>query len=429
MKSPVQFRQLENLIAFKAPNGKFVAFHSGNLEVAGISPESWDSLEFSKTSDSLGALLAWSKEHSPLVKSGRIENKFTSLTLNVTQICNLHCTYCAAGGDGTYGDPVKKISVDKTLPQLGFFLGKLAKGDTFHLTFLGGEPLIYPEAIDIIGDYVKQACAEKGLNARFTVVTNATLINEKAIQVLTSLQAEISISLDGPAAANDLNRVTKTGKGTTATVMKGLLQLKKHRSQLASIGVSGVFGSRNLDVLAAFEFYQSLGVDWFDFTYDHMDFSEASNLSFCEQMAQIGRRSLDQGGEQALRKIRQFDHYFDLLDEQQRIENFCGAGKSFLMIDARNNIYVCPWMVGNSKEMVGAGETLFQDKLKTFQEPLIEKHGCQSCWAKYLCGGGCMFIHSQKNGDKHKVDEHFCERTRFLIAQAILFFEECRVGA
>lgn len=169
-----EVRRHKDIIAFRRGNLAPTAFHAQNLEVAEISEELWNDLvptnyranlpvEIKSTAneETLQAVEEWLKEINPNVKSGSLEFGIRSLTINVTQICNLHCTYCAAGGDGSYGDPVKRISVEKTLPQIQFFMEKLGEGESFHISFLGGEPLLYPEAIQMIGEYTLELAKKK----------------------------------------------------------------------------------------------------------------------------------------------------------------------------------------------------------------------------------------------------------------------------
>ena len=147
---------------------------------------------------------------------------------------------------------------------------------------------------------------------------------------------------------------------------------------------------------------------------------------YIHQMRQVAQLAWNSGGELELRKIQQFDHYFKMLDSQQQIENHCGAGKSFLMVDAKNNLYTCPWVVAEKNEIVGNGELLDHEKLAKYLKPLIELNNCQSCWARFLCGGGCMYIHKAHSGDKHIKDNLFCDRTRSLILTALMYYKRAR---
>lgn len=433
----MRLQKMGNLIAIESKPGQVTGFHSQKLEVASLSAQAWAAIAAeSESSPSpearpshsiLNDLQSWDQESLNGFLKPKIQN-FQSITINVTQVCNLHCTYCAAGGDGTFGDPVKKISVEKTIPQLLFLLKRVPDGGHFQVTFLGGEPLLYPEGIQILAETVQNESQKRNIKNEFIVVTNGTLINEKTLAVLKNLKAHLTISIDGPASVNDVLRPSKGGQAVTQKVIEGIQKLVAAKSQLGKIGLSGVFGKTNLNIQKAFEFYRSFDVDWFDFTYDHLETLPEISQAFTEKVLMVADQAFAHGGESALRKIKFFDSLFSRLDQQEKLENYCGAGKSYFVMDARNNLYTCPWLVGESKEIVGTGQALWEAKLDPYKAPLVEKNGCQNCWARFLCGGGCMYIHRNKTGSKHQVDENFCERTRTLMAMGIVYYEQCRRG-
>lgn len=442
-----------------SPNTIF-AFHSENLEIAEVSPEIFSEMSEINTRqsivpktilnhrlDSANALNAWNQFKNPDVLSGKINFGIKSLTLNITQICNLKCTYCAAGGDGTYGEAINKISVEKTLPQLKFFIQNLKANSEFNLSFVGGEPLLYPEALGLIYDYVISQTKEKNIQCKFVLTTNATLINESVLKILSKMRLHITVSLDGDSEINDHVRPSKNGSGSTELTLKGLeklIHLKKqlssqlntqlehsnelNRPSILSIGIAAVYSSENINLTKSYLFFKTLGVDWYEFNFSYLEKSQSTQNEYIRQMFEIAQIAWNEGQEIELRKIKTLSLYFDLFDNQQRIENFCGAGKSYLMIDAKNRLYTCPWEVGNSDEIVGKGDQLDFVKLDKYQKPLIELNNCNNCWAKYVCGGGCMFIHKTHTQDKHKKDELFCERTRSLILIAIMYYKKSRAS-
>jgi len=422
----MEIRRQNDIVAFKWQGLNPVAFHARNLEVAEISDELWTELDRPSDPELGEALEAWNLEDNPDVKLGKMGFGIRSLTINVTQICNLKCTYCAAGGDGTYGSAQTKINVENTLPQLKFFLERMKEGENFRITFLGGEPLLYPDGIREIANYVKLMTAGRNVKAHFSIVTNGTLLTDANIDLLAAIKCKVTVSIDGPAEYNDAVRPLKNGKGSTASVVEGIQKLLARKQELGFIILHGVFHRDNMNIVKAYEFYKGLSADFFDFTYGVSDVDEASNTAFIDQMNLVAKAAYTEGGEAAIRKIGFFDNMFSVLDEQQRTENFCGAGKSYLVVDAKNNLYTCPWDVGNASEKVGQNNQLDSEALKAYEAPLIEQNNCQSCWARYLCGGGCMFIHKQSTGDKHKKNKEFCRRTQSLISTAILYYKLSR---
>lgn len=421
----MEMRRQKDIVAFKMQGQAPVAFHARNLEVAEISEELWGEFGSASNPELHEALNTWETESNPEVKSGKIKFGIRSLTINVTQICNLKCTYCAAGGDGTYGEAQTKISVEKTLPQLKFFLEKLSSGDSFKIVFLGGEPLLYPEGIRAIAQYVQLMTAGRDITPLFSIVTNGTLLTDENIELLKSIKCNVTVSIDGPEHVNDIVRPLKNGKGSTAIVVEGLHRLFAHKATLGSTTLHGVFNESNMNLVEAYEFYRQFPADRLEFTYGVSETDEEANRLFITQMNLVAKKAYSLGGEKALRQINFFNGIFNALDEQQQTENFCGAGKSFLVVDARNNLYTCPWVVGKAEEKVGQGANLDGKALDAYAEPLIEKNKCQSCWARFLCGGGCMYIHNQSDSQQKKSKE-FCFRMQSMVSTAILYYKTSR---
>lgn len=419
-------RRFKDIVAFKDELGSPIAFHARNLEVAEISEELWAQLERPDDTYLQSLLEAWETESNDRVLAGNSVRQFRQLVLNVTQICNLKCTYCAAGGDGSYGSSQTRINVEKTIPQIKFFLERIPEGETFRIQFLGGEPLLYPDGIQEIGNYVRMVAAERNIKAQFSIVTNGTLVTEKALAVMTDLNMRVTVSIDGPSEINDRMRPARNGLSSTEMTLAGLKILSGAKASLRHLGVHGVFNTENMDLMSAYELYRSLNVDSYDFTFSVDDNDDESNRLFVEQMDLVAKRAFNEAGEVELRKISLFDKYFDALDKQQQTENYCGAGKSFLMIDSRNGIFTCPWDVNDKLEKVGQGTVLNETLLKEYEAPLIEKNNCGNCWARFLCGGGCMYSHKRATGNKHKKDVQFCFRTRSLISTALKYYKQCR---
>lgn len=432
----MEVRRIGHILAFKADGKDPLGFHAANMEVARLSPEIWQDLKEQipdpsaavSSSEAMQALVDWNSSTNTAIKTDlwNHDRGLKAITINVTQMCNLACKYCAAGGDGSYGDPVKRISVENTLPQLKSLMKRATAGGSFQITFLGGEPLLYPDGIRILAEVAKDYARELDLKLQFVVVTNGSQFSPANIEVLKEIKANITVSIDGGAAVNDLRRPNKGGRGVTQSVIEGLTRLLAEKSQLGRIGLSGVFGKGNLDLMAGYEFYRGFAVDWFDFTFDHFELDPTISAAYIDGLLAVANRAYLERGEAGLRQIKLFDNYFQHLDSQQRIENHCGAGKNFLMVDARNQVTTCPWLVGEAKEAVGFGERLWEEKLKPFAESLIEQNGCGDCWARFLCGGGCMYVHRNKTGDKHAVDTEFCKRTKTILLQTFGYYLECR---
>jgi uncharacterized protein len=435
----MELRRHKDILALRMADGQTLALHARNLQVAEISPEAWELMPQVALNESLPVFAAssssaaeelefWNQEEDSGVTEDRTKFGIRSLTINVTQICNLHCTYCAAGGDGTYGDAVKKISIEKTLPQIRFFLDQIPPGEHFHIAFLGGEPLLYPDALRALGEYTLEESKKRGITASFKVTTNGTLINDKAIEALAAIGCNVTVSLDGPAETNDLQRVGKNGKGTFEDVMKGLNRLIENKSRIGSLGLHAVFNEKNLSVEKTWRLFSALPVDHMEFTYTVSQPDSKATAIFNTEIATVARLAWEKGGEAELLRIANFGEIFERLDNQRRRMNHCGLGKNLMVVDARNKLWSCPWTVGIKGNQLGEGTVLDDETLAPLQRSQIETNGCGTCWARFLCGGGCSFIHGSTNGSLESKKIDFCERTRYLIGLAMVYYHRSRAA-
>ena len=437
MKQNSELRRFKDIVAFKNNGQQAIAFHSTNLEVAEISEELWSSLEETTYQEAVHKdnlknelfrpdLENWNQEISTTTRTQNLKFKIKTLTLNVTQICNLHCHYCVAGGDGTYGDPVRQIAIEKTLPQIKFFLEQLSGGEQFHLIFLGGEPLLYPEAIRAIATYTQELGISKEVKTSFHIITNGTLINQKFVDLMLGLKPSITFSMDGDPETNDQARPQKNGEGSSKQALAGLAVLLKNRDQFSEITIHSVFNKKNMNVVNAYLFFKDQPVEHFEMTYDITEKDESANQAFISQMKEVARIAYEHGGEAELRRIALYDGYFNALDEQIKKTSHCGSGKTLLSLNSRNQIFSCPLEISHKSEQVGDQTDLNYDKLEVLQKPIIELNNCGKCWARHLCGGGCMYSHKATTGNAHEKHPTYCERTRSLIIDAIMYYKTTR---
>ncbi len=421
--------------------GRVHGCHGTEMQVAELGPEMWSALLKGQNSpqlndqerEALQELAEWKLASTALAKTPTASDEIApirSLTINVAQICNLACTYCAAGGDGTYGSKTKVPDLDLTRAQLSKLLALVPSGESFMITFLGGEPLVHPAIIRAIVRDARLLVAGRDVKLRFDIVTNGTLITSEIAEMLASMKANVTVSIDGAPEDNDRARVTKGGRGSSHMVLKGVAELVKVKDRLGKLIAGSVFGKHNLNVVEAWEFLSKLPFDSLKFEFAAEAGDEFASRRFAQGVTDVAERAYARGGEKELRRLHTFDHLFQVLDSQARVENHCEAGKGHLQLDTDGKFTVCQWFVGQADEIVGSGLdldlTVKNKRLKAFSEPLISKEGCNTCWARHICGGGCMHVNKVKTGQKNKIDTAYCERTRTIIAKGIERYAEAR---
>jgi uncharacterized protein len=420
----IEWKFSEQILTVSDSQKPIVAFDPSSLEVADLNGLN---LNFEENKSELAeSLKSWVDSAQPpnIVYT---ENKINSLTINVTQICNLHCAYCVAGGDGTYSEPMARIAVSKTLSQMDYFMSHLKPNEIFTVNLLGGEPLLYPEGVEILSQYIQKKALDMGIVAQIGITTNGTLFTEANIQMLRRIRPKIKVSWDGAFDTNDLMRPAR-GANTnhSAESWQGVIKLMSYKNDFPEVGIAGVFGPHNSAALSAWHFYRELPFDWMEFAYDHVSSTLESQQEFIQNIHSIAEAAYQIGGEAELRRVKIFDYYFERLDSRTAIKNFCGAGRSAVSIDSRNNIYPCPWSVGDRAQKIGSGQSLESAKIATFLDDQVNRPDCNSCWAKNLCGGGCSFIHQSWISSPKSANQGFCQRTKDLISIALVYYQKCR---
>ncbi len=432
-------RRFKDVLAFEIAPDSFFAFNANTIETAEVSNEIWNemlpytltdsyipSILKSNNSEVYSELESWNSSiNETSIEKKKSDGKIRGITININQICNLKCTYCYADG-GTFGDPVKSISLEKTIPQLKYFLEKLPNGSSFGIKFIGGEPLLNIDGIMAVAEYVAAFKKEKDIHCNFSLVTNGTQINEKTLKALILLKATITVSCDGPPHIHDLFRATKSGTGSSKELIEGLKKLFEKKDKLGPISVNGVFGKHNMNLVEAYKFYSTYPFESYTFSVEFNENDKEFDGIFKAQYSKILKMAYEKGGETELRKISEVNHYFTQMDEQSKVIHHCGAGASSVSLDAKNRVFACPMLVSESKTEILFDENFESSLDEKYKKNLIEKNNCGNCWARFMCGGGCMYVNHNINGDMYKKSSAFCERIRFIIIQTLGYYSKIR---
>lgn len=168
-------------------------------------------------------------------------SNLSQIELEVTQSCNLRCSYCIYSG--RYEDfrihSKKKMSFEIAKRSLDYFFSLICSpkrtkriGD-IYIGFFGGEPLLAFDLIKKCVEYVNN----KLLNKRFLkdkiwfhITTNGVLLNDVIANFLIENDFLVAISLDGPREEHDKNRLYANGKGTFEIIFENVKKLMKYNS-------------------------------------------------------------------------------------------------------------------------------------------------------------------------------------------------------
>ncbi len=175
-----------------------------------------------------------------------------TLVVNVTNQCNLACTYCYEYGedkivDTENGKQPKFMSEETARESVEFALRESRDNPRAHITFFGGETLMNFPVLKATIAYARRRAAEAGKEIDFSLTTNATLLRPDVIEFLAEERVGVTISIDGPEEMQDKFRVFNNGAGSYAMAapkIKALLA--RHRSR--PIGARVTLTRQTLDV-------------------------------------------------------------------------------------------------------------------------------------------------------------------------------------
>ena len=150
--------------------------------------------------------------------------KIKSMTLALTEQCNLRCQYC--GYMPKYMDdsyPLKEMSQDIAFRAIDILMNNSHESEICHVGFYGGEPLLKLDLIKACISYIKEKYPFR--KPAYNITTNAVLLNEDVADYLIENDIKIIISLDGPAEKFNKYRVFPNGKSSYDIVFQNIKAL------------------------------------------------------------------------------------------------------------------------------------------------------------------------------------------------------------
>ena len=113
------------------------------------------------------------------------------------------------------------------------------------------------------------------------------------------------------------------------------------------------------------------------------------------------------------------------------ITQFCGVAGSYVGVASDGQIYPCFRHLGLEDYRLGSvfdgiDGAARQAYRKNEAADVDRRPACNSCWARYLCGGGCYADSVVYGPDKFRPKDEHCPFWRAEIAQATRFFHRIR---
>lgn len=347
------------------------------------------------------------------------------LFVAVCHACNLQCEYCYADGCGIVPDGIR-MTRETALAGIDFLLKSASPGRRYIISFAGGEPLLNIDVIACAVAYARRRQRELSVNLELRILTNGTVMSPKILKLISDNDIFVQISLDGPPDVQDRLRPTRRGDGSSAKVMETIGFFKQ--SGFRGFRVRATLCHDNADIRRIEDYCRSEGLD--DFSVQPAICGAGAALRMREaDIEKIGEYYEDLASQALRRHVAGAPQAIpsDIavllakLSLGVKSKRFCGAGRDLLVVTPEGHFYPCPALAGDSRFRMGdLGAGLQGGRAGPFQNRAVDDRPiCRNCWARNLCGGGCMAQAISVNGDSNAPDAMDCALTKARIAAAL----------
>lgn len=344
----------------------------------------------------------------PQIDAGALSGYLVSLTICVSESCNLACKYCYASG-GSYG---RDSSVLMTLTDMKHMFNSLLKiypKGIINYTFFGGEPMLAFKEITQFVEYVLDESKNRNLKEpHFAIVTNGTLISEHDWDFFNKHSFAVTISLDGDKDVNDKMRVFSNSERSVFDAIKNNITSYGNRNFLmVAEATLGDFFFKEYVAGTAEQYVQTfkdLGFDsvspfvaeYGDIDYNDSDFKEGI-VSFYQDLVDYYMQIILSDDQYETVPTYILSAITNIIAKKSK--RTCSAGKESLFYTATGDVYPCQMYYGNEENKIAnvmdqdAIRSKIEDKKKIRRDTISE---CRECYANRFCnfwcpGGSYMF--------------------------------------
>lgn len=350
-----------------------------------------------------------------------------AMCLNIAHDCNLKCKYCFAD-EGEYKGSRKLMTPSVGKAAIDFVIKNSGYRHNIEIDLFGGEPLMNFEAVKEIVDYGREVEKIHNKNIRFTITTNATLLNDSNMEYIDKNMGNVVLSIDGREEVNDKIRVRYDGSGTFKDILPKIKSMVNRRQKGKQYYVRGTFTRENLDfyndvIALANEGFKEISIEPVVLPDGHpLALREEDLPIIFEQYDKLTAEIIARNG-----RDDNFKFYHFSIDINggpciyKRISG-CGAGHEYIAVTPEGDIYPCHQFVGNDEFKMGNvfEGNIDEEMSKMFKGGHIyNKPKCMDCWARFYCSGGCQANNYNFNKDIHIPYEIGCTMMKKRIECAI----------
>ncbi|MFF6984335.1 radical SAM protein [Streptomyces sp. NPDC008343] len=369
-----------------------------------------------------------------------------AVNVNLTNVCNLACTYCFAEG-GDYGRITEAMGEHSIAWIFDFIERNAAPGQRVRFEFFGGEPLANFAVIQKICERARTIARRDGTEFVHRISTNLTLMPKGIEDLFREYRFIVSVSIDGGREVQDANRPSKNGMGSYDRIMRNLWRLREAcgdditlvaRMTIATAEPNLKDSVHDLWQLGLFDYFQIYpGVYPVEkdtkvpiaLTLGDRKLSEPQGIQYINHFLQPG--IVEQFKEFLLhypnlfapgnrfKGVLEYERTVQMVTEGATALAFCSGGRTYYTHSPDGSISPCHRLVGDESFDVGTGSEGLTREHPEWRRTVDEHPVCGACWARYLCGGGCRQENHVASGDVNVLNDESCQYQLMLAEEVI----------
>ena len=364
----------------------------------------------------------------------RIQNRLLGVCLHVAHHCNLRCAYCYADA-GSFGRKRGLMSSEVLRAAIDFAFRHAVRGRRLDLGFFGGEPLLNIERIREGVLYARQRAQALGQQLGFSMTSNATLLDSEIMEFLAREDFALIFSLDGPRRIHDKLRKDPAGRGTHARALRNIQRYRRRYGD--GFTVRGTFTRLTPNFSEQVLFLNDQGFRSISVEPSQIKPSDPLSISSPADILRV-KLEYDKLADLYLERFDQgrplnffhFDHPLRKLLRPEPLHTQCGAGSGYVAITPEGKIFPCFEAVVEEENCIGDLQRGFDvRRRRVFQSIHADsRRGCQDCWLRHYCGGGCHAFNIRYNRDIHVPYRPYCEFAEHRLKLAAWMLSQVQAG-
>lgn len=353
-----------------------------------------------------------------------------AMCLHICHDCNMRCAYCFAK-DGTYSTEKDYMSARVGKKAIDFLIEKSGNRKNLEIDFFGGEPLINFDVVKEIVEYARSIEKQNGKTFKFTLTTNALILDNDASEYLNREMDNLVISIDGRRDVHNACRKCAGGADSYDAIIENAKNFRSIRGN-KKYYVRGTFTNKNLDFSKDVQAIRDAGFDQISLepvvleAGHSLEIREEHLPIICEEYEKLARFCLD--SRKSEKTWFNYFHYMIDLENSPCVKKRavgCGAGAEYVAVTPVGDIFPChqfaqdaDYRMGNIFD--GTFDVGIQDKFSMCN--LYSKEGCAECFAKYYCSGGCVANSVHFAGDMNKPYKISCAMMQKRLEMALAIY-------